>query len=153
VNFLNTRIGMKEGGETNPQIIVTDADREAASKDRYTSSLFGSRAPEAYATGLRPMNIGNQIVYMPNSDNFKMQGGGRIGFVVNSGRRFDMVRINDDGTTSQLDDKSSQYRNIPGEQVVDFVRKMYGGRIDNILEAQKENKPIPAAGAYVARKK
>lgn len=151
MNAVSKRLANKDGGKI--KAIITEEDKAAAAKDTFTTSLFGGRAAEAYASGLRPMNISNNIVYVNRSDNFKLEGGGRIGFKVNpSTRQFNIVKINDDGTMNELDSPRSDYSNVDGNRVMDMVNSLYQGRFDIIQEALKGNKPIPPVGAALAKK-
>lgn len=109
------------------RVVVTDADRLKASKDMYASSLFGERTPEIYAMGLKPSNVGGQIVFSaPGMSSATMTQGrtGNVGFVKNpNSNTFSMVIMGKGGAGMQFTDD----RNLTGAQVLDKMSEFTGG--------------------------
>lgn len=112
---------------TRGKVFVTDADRMKAAKDMYSSSLFGDRTPEIYAMGLKPSNVGGQIVFSaPAMSSATMTQGrtGNVGFVKNpNSNTFSMVIMGKGGTGMQFTDD----RNLTGAQVLDKMSEFAGG--------------------------
>jgi len=109
------------------RVVVTDADRLKASNDRYATSLFGERTPEIYAMGMKPSNVGGQIVFSaPGMSSATMTQGrtGNVGFVKNpNNNTFSMVVLGKGGTGMQFTDD----RNLTGAQVLDKMSEFAGG--------------------------
>ena len=153
MNIVSKRLASGGGSEKPIELIVGEQDKAAAAKDSFTTSLFGSRAPEVYASGLRPVNVDNNIVYMSRSDNFKMSGGGRMGFRVNpQTKKFDIVTVVDDGTIQELDTQNSDLRGVDGGRVMEMVMGAYQGRFNTINDALQNKKPLTPVGVAVLKK-
>lgn len=128
------------GDEIKPidklSIIVTDKDREAVAKDPFTQRVFGERAAEIYAAGLRP-SIGQDgsYLYMPTDDKFKLEDGRRIGFRKNrQNDKFMVVAMDETGQTKELDDAQGTLSELGAEGVIDLVSKVYTKRYNDIAQ-------------------
>jgi hypothetical protein len=115
-------------------VIVTDKDREAVARDPFTSRVFGEKAAEIYAAGLRP-SIGQDgsYLYMPTDDKFKLEDGRRLGFRKNrQNDKFAVVAMTDDGQTKELDDAQGTLSELGAKEVIDLVSKVYTKRYNDI---------------------
>lgn len=115
-------------------IAVNDQDRQAAAKDQFTTRLFKDRAAEMYAAGLRPsVGKGNNVLYMPVNDNFKLPDGSRLAVRHNKDNDFDIIKVNQSGEEQQLDDQSAgMYRGLTPDKVIGFISEMYTKRYNDI---------------------
>lgn len=117
-------------------VIVTDKDREAVAKDPFTQRVFGEKAAEIYAAGLRP-SIGQDgsYLYMPTDDKFKLEDGRRLGFRKNrQNDKFIVVAMDDNGQTKELDDAQGTLSELGPKEIVDLVSKVYTKRYNDIAQ-------------------
>lgn len=117
-------------------VIVTEEDRKAVAKDPFTQRVFGDRAAEIYAAGLRP-SIGQDgsYLYMPVDDKFKLEDGRRLGFRKNrQNDKFMVVAMDDQGVTKELDDAQGTLSELGPEGVIDLVSKVYTKRYNDIVQ-------------------